>query len=289
MAILADERTRVIIQGITGRVGSAQAKLMLDYGTKVVAGVTPGRGGQEVHGIPVYDSVEEALGEHEADASVVFVPAPAAKDSVFEAIQCGLKLVVVVTERIPIHEAMEMKALADANGATLLGPNTPGLITPGRTKLGIMPGNLYRRGDIGIVARSATLAYEIAANLTEAGMGQSTCLGIGGDRVTGITFVDALRLFKEDSETRGVVLVGEIGRRVEEEAADYIREEFDKPVLAFIAGRGAIPGKRMGHAGAIIEGGRGTAESKIEALRRAGATVIERPSEVVEAARGLFR
>jgi succinyl-CoA synthetase alpha subunit len=289
MAILADERTRVIIQGITGRVGSAQAKLMLDYGTRVVAGVTPGRGGQEVHGIPVYDSVEEALGEHEADASVVFVPAPAAKDSVFEAIQCGLKLVVVVTERIPIHEAMEMKALADANGATLLGPNTPGLITPGRTKLGIMPGNLYRRGDIGIVARSATLAYEIAANLTEAGMGQSTCLGIGGDRVTGITFVDALRLFKEDSETRGVVLVGEIGRRVEEEAADYIREEFDKPVLAFIAGRGAIPGKRMGHAGAIIEGGRGTAESKIEALRRAGATVIERPSEVVEAARGLFR
>jgi succinyl-CoA synthetase alpha subunit len=288
MAILADERTRVLIQGITGRVGSAQAKLMLDYGTKVVAGVTPGRGGQEVHGIPVYDSVEEALGEHEADASVVFVPAPAAKDSVFEAVQSGLRLIVVVTERIPIHEALEMKAFADANGAALIGPNTPGIITPGRTKLGIMPGNLYRRGDIGIVARSATLAYEIAANLTEAGMGQSTCLGIGGDRVTGITFVDALRLFEEDGETRGVVLVGEIGRRVEEEAADYIRE-FGKPVLAFIAGRGAVPGKRMGHAGAIIEGGRGTAESKMEALRRAGATVIERPSEVVEAARSLFR
>ncbi|MEM2989523.1 MAG: succinate--CoA ligase subunit alpha [Candidatus Bathyarchaeia archaeon] len=289
MAILADERTKVIIQGITGRVGSAQAKLMLDYGTKIVAGVTPGRGGQEVNGIPVYDSVEEALKEHEADASVVFVPAPVAKDSVFEAIQSGLRLIVVVTERIPIHDAMEMKALADAKGAILVGPNTPGIITPGRTKLGIMPGNLYKRGNIGIVARSATLAYEIAANLTEAGMGQSTCLGIGGDRVTGMTFVDALKLFEEDGETKGVVLVGEIGRRVEEEAADYIREGFDKPVLAFIAGRGAVPGKRMGHAGAIIEGGRGTAESKIDALRRAGATVINRPSEVVEAARGLFR
>ncbi len=289
MAILADEGTKVIIQGITGRVGSAQAKLMLDYGTRIVAGVTPGRGGQEVHGIPVYDSVEEALKEHEADASVVFVPASAARDSVFEAIECGLRLVVVVTERIPIHDAMRMKALADAKGAVLIGPNTPGIITPGRTKLGIMPGNLYRRGDIGIVARSATLAYEIAANLTEAGMGQSTCLGIGGDRVTGITFVDALRLFEEDEETRGVVLVGEIGRRVEEEAADYIREGFGKPVLAFIAGREAIPGKRMGHAGAIIEGGKGTAESKIEALRRAGAAVIDRPSEVVEVARDLFR
>lgn len=289
MAILADERTKVIIQGITGRVGSAQAKLMLDYGTKIVAGVTPGRGGQEVNGIPVYDSVEEALKEHEADASVVFVPAPVAKDSVFEAIQSGLRLIVVVTERIPIHDAMEMKALADAKGAILVGPNTPGIITPGRTKLGIMPGNLYKRGNIGIVARSATLAYEIAANLTEAGMGQSTCLGIGGDRVTGMTFVDALKLFQEDGETKGVVLVGEIGRRVEEEAADYIRESFDKPVLAFIAGRGAVPGKRMGHAGAIIEGGRGTAESKIDALRRAGATVINRPSEVVEAARDLFR
>ncbi|MEM2226720.1 MAG: succinate--CoA ligase subunit alpha [Candidatus Bathyarchaeia archaeon] len=288
MAILADEGTKVIIQGITGRVGSAQAKLMLDYGTRIVAGVTPGRGGQEVHGVPVYDSVEEALKEHEADASVVFVPAPAAKDSVFEAIECGLRLIVVVTERIPIHDAMRMKALADAKGAVLIGPNTPGIITPGRTKLGIMPGNLYKRGNIGIVARSATLAYEIAANLTEAGMGQSTCLGIGGDRVTGITFVDALKLFQEDGETKGVVLVGEIGRRIEEEAADYIRESFDKPVLAFIAGRGAVPGKRMGHAGAIIEGGRGTAESKIDALKRAGATVIERPSEVVEAARELF-
>ncbi|MEM3462503.1 MAG: CoA-binding protein, partial [Candidatus Bathyarchaeia archaeon] len=181
MAILADEGTKVIIQGITGRVGSAQAKLMLDYGTRIVAGVTPGRGGQEVHGVPVYDSVEEALKEHEADASVVFVPAPAAKDSVFEAIECGLRLIVVVTERIPIHDAMRMKALADAKGAVLIGPNTPGIITPGRTKLGIMPGNLYKRGNIGIVARSATLAYEIAANLTEAGMGQSTCLGIGGD------------------------------------------------------------------------------------------------------------
>ncbi|MEM3589586.1 MAG: succinate--CoA ligase subunit alpha, partial [Candidatus Bathyarchaeia archaeon] len=250
MAILADEGTKVIIQGITGRVGSAQAKLMLDYGTRIVAGVTPGRGGQEVHGVPVYDSVEEALKEHEADASVVFVPAPAAKDSVFEAIECGLRLIVVVTERIPIHDAMRMKALADAKGAVLIGPNTPGIITPGRTKLGIMPGNLYKRGNIGIVARSATLAYEIAANLTEAGMGQSTCLGIGGDRVTGITFVDALKLFQEDGETKGVVLVGEIGRRIEEEAADYIRESFDKPVLAFIAGRGAVPGKRMGHAGA---------------------------------------
>jgi len=281
MTILADENTRVVVQGITGNIGSVQTKLMLEYGTRIVAGVTPGKGGQSIHSIPVYNTVEQAVVEREAEASILFVPAGRVLDAAEEAIEAGMGMLVIVTEHVPVHDALRVKALAQKRIGTVLGPNTPGVISPGKTKIGIMPGNLYRSGRVGIVSRSATLAYEIAGNLTEAGIGQSTCVGIGGDLVTGVTFVDLLKLFEEDDETSVVVLIGEVGRTVEEEAADFIRKNFSKPVVAYVAGRTAPPEKKMGHAGAIIERGRGTAESKIEAFRRAGASVITRPSEVV--------
>jgi succinyl-CoA synthetase alpha subunit len=256
---------------------------MREYGTIVVAGVTPGKEGQSVEGIPVYDTVETAVNEHEADASIVFVPAPAARDAVFEDIEAGIRLVVVVTERIPIHDVMKMRSFAQRSGAIVVGPNTPGIISPGKVKIGIMPGNLFRAGNVAIVARSATLGYEIAGNLSEAGIGQSTFVGIGGDRVTGVSFVDILKLFQEDSETRAVVMVGEVGRTVEEEAAEYVKNgRFKKPLVAFIAGRSAPPEKRMGHAGAIIESGRGTAQSKTKALQEAEIPVAERPSQIAE-------
>jgi len=281
MTILADENSRVVVQGITGNIGSVQTKLMLGYGTRIVAGVTPGKGGQSIYDIPVYDTVEEALLEHEAEASILFVPAGRVLNAAEEAIDAGIRILVIVTEHVPVHDTLKVKALAQKQGVTVLGPNTPGIISPGKTKIGIMPGNLYRSGNVGIVSRSATLAYEIAGNLTEAGMGQSTCAGIGGDPVTGVTFVDLLKMFEKDGETSIVVLIGEVGRTVEEEAADYIGKKFSKPVVAYVVGRTAPPEKKMGHAGAIIERGRGIAESKIEAFRCAGASVISRPSEVV--------
>jgi succinyl-CoA synthetase alpha subunit len=289
LTILVNENTRVIIQGITGRIGSAQTRLMLDYGTRVVAGVTPGKGGQTVEGVPVYSTVSEALREHPADSSVIFVPATSAKDAAFEAINAGLKLLVIITEHIPVHDTMKIKAMAERHGVTVLGPNTPGVISPGKTKLGIMPGNLYMPGQVGIAARSATLSYEIAGNLTEAGIGQTTCLGIGGDMVTGVTFVDVLKMFEADQDTKALVIVGEIGRTVEEEAAEFIKKHVSKPVVAYIGGRYAPLGKRMGHAGAIIEHGRGTAETKVAALREAGVKVIECPMEVVSAIRDVFK
>jgi len=285
MTILADENTRVVVQGITGNIGSVQTKLMLEYGTRIVAGVTPGKGGQSIHSIPVYNTVEQAVVEREAEASILFVPAGRVLDAAEEAIEAGMGMLVIVTEHVPVHDTLRVKALAQKRIATVLGPNTPGVISPGKTKIGIMPGNLYRSGRVGIVSRSATLAYEIAGNLTEAGIGQSTCVGIGGDLVTGVTFVDLLKLFEEDDETSVVVLIGEVGRTVEEQAADFIRKNFSKPVVAYVAGRTAPPEKKMGHAGAIIERGRGTAESKIEAFRRAGASVITHPSEVVSRVR----
>jgi succinyl-CoA synthetase alpha subunit len=288
MTILVDEKTKVVIQGMTGRIGSVQTGLMLEYGTKVVAGVTPGKAGEIVEGVPVYDTVEEAISTHIADASIIFVPAAAAMDAAFEAIRAGIKLLVIITEHIPIHDTMKIKALAEKEGTTVIGPNTPGVISPGKAKLGIMPGNLFRPGKIGIVARSATLAYEMAGNLSMAGIGQSTCIGIGGDRVTGTTFVDMLELFEDDPETEAVVMVGEIGRTIEEEAADYIGRDMTKPVVAFIAGRSAPPGKRMGHAGAIIEHGRGSAESKIKSLQGSGVKVICRPMQVVETIRSVL-
>jgi len=282
MAILVDENTRVLVQGITGRVGRVQTKLMIDYGTKIVCGVTPGKGGTELHGLPVYDTVEEALMKHDVNCSVIFVPAPNVKDAAFEAIDAGIQLIVIITEGVPVHDSMKIKAFAERKGAIVIGPNTPGIISPGKSKVGILPGNLFKFGEVGIVARSGTLATEIAGNLSEAGVGQSTCVGIGGDMVTGVTFVDILKMFEEDDETKKIVIVGEIGRTVEEEAAAYIRKKVSKPVFAFIAGKSAPPEKRMGHAGAIIGGEKETAQTKIKVLREAGVKVVEVPFEIVE-------
>lgn len=288
MTILADENTRVIVQAITGNIGAVQTKLMLNYGTRIVAGVTPGKQGETVEGIPVYDAVKDAVKEHPADASIIFVPAPSARDAAFEAIEAGMRLIVIVTERIPIHDALKIRSLANKMHVTVIGPNTPGIISPGKTKIGIMPDNLFKAGYVGVVARSATLSYEIAGDLTEAGIGQSTCVGIGGDRVTGVTLLDVLKLFQKDEQTHAVVVVGEVGRTVEEEVAEHVKAgSFGKPVVSFIAGRSAPEGKRLGHAGAIIEGGRGAAQSKINALRDAGIPVADRPSDIPRIVRQL--
>ncbi len=279
MSILLDSDTRAIVQGITGRIGSMQTKWMLEYGTSIVGGVTPGKGGQEVHGVPVYDSVAEAVSETEANASVSFVPAPHVKEAAFEALDNGLKLLAIITEFVPVHDSLAIKNRAKKVEAWIIGPNCPGLLTPGVGKLGIMPGNLFREGHIGLAGRSATLSYEVAGHITAAGLGQSTAVGIGGDVVTGARFLDILRLFEADAQTEAVVTVGEIGGDSEEEAAIYI-PRMTKPVVAFIAGRAAPPGKRLGHAGAIIRGGEGTAEGKIEALRRAGVAIAASPAQI---------
>jgi succinyl-CoA synthetase alpha subunit len=281
MPILVNTNTKAIIQGITGKQGVFHAKLMLEYGTKIVAGSAPGRGGQSIEGIPVYDSVREALENHDANASIIFVPAPSAKDAALEAIDAKLNPVVIITEGIPVHDEIVIARVATEKGIRVIGPNTPGIITPGECKLGIMPGHVFRKGNVGIISRSGTLTYEIAANLTNSGIGQSTCLGIGGDPVTGLNFIDTMELFKDDKETRSVVMIGEIGGDAEERTAKYISEtSFRKNVVAFIAGKTAPPGKRMGHAGAIISGSSGTAEAKINSLKEAGVKVASRPSEV---------
>ncbi|WP_456482650.1 succinate--CoA ligase subunit alpha [Methanopyrus sp.] len=281
---MLDSDTRVLVQGITGRHGSFHTKLMLEYGTEIVAGVTPGRGGQEVHGVPVYDTVEEAVEETDAEASVVFVPAPHAPDAVMEAIEAGLDPIVVITEHIPAHDTMRFVELARWEGIRIIGPNTPGIIVPPeRVKLGIMPHQVFTEGEVAVASRSGTLTYEIVQAMTDAGLGQSLCVGLGGDQIVGTTFIDFLEYVREDDRTEAVVLIGEIGGNAEELAAEYIAEtDFPKPVVAYIAGRHAPPGKRMGHAGAIIERGRGTAESKIEAFRRAGVDVAKKPWEVPE-------
>jgi len=281
LGIIIDKNTRAIVQGITGTQGSFHTRLMLEYGTQVVAGVTPGKGGAQIHGIPVYDTVEEAQKSHSANASIIFVPAPFAADAALEAIDNGIKTVVIITEHIPIKDAIDLMAYARQTGATIIGPNTPGIITPGACKLGIMPSHIFEPGCVGMISRSGTLTYEIAAGLTRERLGQSTCFGLGGDPITGLNFADALKIFKEDSQTKAVVLIGEIGGNLEELAAEYItREKYPKTVVAFIAGRSAPPGKRMGHAGAIIIGKTGTAESKIEAFEKAGVKVAEKPSDV---------
>ena len=283
MGIIVGKETKAIVQGITGNQGSFHTRLMLDYGTKIVAGVTPGKGGQQVHGVPVYDTVKEALENHEANASIIFVPARFAADAALEAIENNLKTVVIITEHIPIRDSIYIMARAKEKGATIVGPNTPGIITPNECKLGIMPAHIFKPGIVGIASRSGTLTYEIAAGLTKAGLGQSTCLGLGGDPVVGLNFIDILEMFKKDEKTEAVVLIGEIGGNLEELAADYIKEtNYPKPVVAFIAGKTAPPGKRMGHAGAIIMGRAGTAQSKIEAFRKAGVDVAEKPSEVTK-------
>ena len=284
MVRFIDADTRVIVQGITGTQGSFHTGLMLDYGTKVVAGVVPGRAGQEVEGVPVYDTVVDAMAEHEADASIIFVPARSAIVAAKEAVNAGLDPVVVITEHIPIRDSMELVALARRKATTIVGPNTPGLIKSGESKMGIMPAQVFREGSVGVVSRSGTLFYEIAAHITRGGLGQSTCVGLGGDPVVGLDYVDVLSWFEEDPETEAVALIGEIGGDAEERAAEFIEGGgFTKPVAAYIAGRAAIPGKRMGHAGAIIQGNAGTAQSKMEALKNAGVTVGKRPGDVARA------
>jgi succinyl-CoA synthetase alpha subunit len=281
MGIIVGKNTRAIVQGITGAQGSFHTKLMLEYGTQIVAGVTPGKGGTKVHNVPVYDTVEEALKNHQADASIIFVPAPFAADAALEALENGIKTVVIITEHIPVKDAINVMAYAKQVNATIIGPNTPGIITPGECKLGIMPAHIFKPGRIGMISRSGTLTYEIAAGLTKKHMGQSTCIGLGGDPIVGLNFIDVLKLFEKDPQTEGIALIGEIGGNLEELTAEYIAKvKYPKPVVAFIAGRSAPPGKRMGHAGAIIMGKAGTAETKIEAFRKAGVEVAEKPSDV---------
>lgn len=281
MGIIIDKNTRAIVQGITGTQGSFHTKLMLEYGTKIVAGITPGKGGTEIHGVPIYDTVEEAQQKSSADASIIFVPAAFAADAALEALENGIKKVVIITEHIPIKDAVGLMAIAKQAKATIVGPNTPGIVTPDECKLGIMPAHIFKSGGVGIVSRSGTLTYEIAAGMTRNSLGQSTCLGLGGDPITGLNFIDTLKMFASDHQTKAVVLIGEIGGNLEELAAKYIADQkYPKPVVAFIAGRSAPSGKRMGHAGAIVTGKAGTAESKIEAFRKAGVSVAGKPNDV---------
>lgn len=288
MAIFIDENTRVMVQGITGNQGSFHTRQMLAYGTKIVAGVSPGKGGQKVEGVPVFNTAEEAYRETRPDASILFVPAAFAKDGVLEALHAGMKVVVVITEGIPLHDAMEFLSYARQKGAVVVGPNTFGLISSGKSKIGIMPNQFYVKGPVGVVARSGTLSYEIVANLKEAGYGTSTVVGLGGDRVVGLSFIDVLKELEKDPETELIVMVGEIGGTAEEEAAEFIKEKVTKPVIAYLAGKSAPPGKRMGHAGAIIERGKGTFQGKVEALVAAGVRVADLPFQVPEIARELL-
>jgi succinyl-CoA synthetase alpha subunit len=283
LGIIVGKDTRAIVWGITGTQGSFHTRLMLEYGTRIVAGVTPGKGGTRVEDVPVYDSGEEAQEKHHANAAIIFVPAPFAADAALEAMENDIKTIVIITEHIPIKDAINVMAYAKKVNATVIGPNTPGIISSEACKLGIMPAHIFKSGSIGIVSRSGTLTYEIAAGLTRKRLGQSTCLGLGGDPITGLNFIDALEMFKTDPQTKAVALIGEIGGNLEELAAKYVsKEAYPKPVVAFIAGRSAPPGKRMGHAGAIVMGKAGTAENKIEALRKAGLKVAEKPSDVAE-------
>ncbi len=281
MAIIVTEKDLpVIVQGITGHQGSFHAVQMKAFGTNVVGGVTPGKGGTEVQGIPVFDSVKDAVSSTGARASVVFVPAPFAPDAVIEAIDAGIKLIVIITEHIPFHDMTKLKLYAKLMGARIIGPNGPGITSVGIAKLGIMPNSIFRKGSVGVVSRSGTLTYEIVNTISESGLGETTVIGIGGDQVVGTTMQEAVRMFQQDEETKAIVVVGEIGGTAEEETAEIIKREVNKPVVAFIAGRFAPPGKRMGHAGAIITGNKGTAQSKIQAFQEAGVKVANKPSEI---------
>ena len=281
MAIIIDENTNVIVQGITGNQGTFNAKQMLAYGTKIIGGTSPGKGGQEVCGVPVYDTVQAVVEKQPVDASCIFIPAPFAKDAAFEAIDAGIQVVVIITEHIPVQDELAIVQFAKARGTTVIGPNTFGIVSSGKCKIGIPPNQFFVPGPVGIVARSGTLTYEIVGNLTANGLGQSTVVGMGGDRVVGLSFVDVLEKFEQDAETKAVVLVGEIGGNAEEEASLFIRK-MKKPVIAYIAGKSAPPGKRMGHAGAIIERGKGTFDSKVQALQEAGVQVASLTFEVAD-------
>lgn len=280
MSILINEETQVLVQGITGRDGAFHARAMKADGTKVVAGVTPGKGGQKLDEIPVYSSVQDAVAEQRIDASVVFVPAQFASAAVREAADAGVPLIICITEGLPVLEMIGNYAYVQERGLRLIGPNCPGLISPGKCKIGIMPARIHKQGGIGVISRSGTLTYEVVYNLTQAGMGQSTCIGIGGDPVIGSSFIDMLALFEADPDTSGVVVIGEIGGEDEEAAAEFIATQMSKPVAAFISGRSAPPGKRMGHAGAIISGGKGTSEAKVKAFNAAGVPVADKPDQI---------
>lgn len=280
MSILVNSDTRVVVQGITGHEGSFHTRQCVAYGTKVVAGVTPGKGGQDVDGIPVFNTVSQAVEKEGADAALIFVPPAFCGDAILEAAYGGVDLVVCITEGIPTLDMVKVKNALGATGVRMIGPNCPGVMTPGQCKMGIMPGFIHKEGRVGVISRSGTLTYEAVGQLTELGIGQSTCIGIGGDPVIGSTFVDLLRLFNDDPDTDAVVMIGEIGGSAEEAAADFIKKEMGKPVVSFIAGQTAPPGKRMGHAGAIIAGGKGTAAEKIVSLEAAGVTISRSPSEI---------
>ncbi len=282
MSVLVNKDSKILVQGITGRTGLFHTRQCRDYGTNIVAGVTPGKGGAVIEGIPVFDTVEEAVSETGADVSLIFVPPPGAADAVLEAAAAGLGLAVCVTEGIPVRDMVFVKRALLETGMVMIGPNCPGVITPGECKVGIMPGDIHLKGKIGVVSRSGTLTYEAVKQLTVNGLGQTTCIGIGGDPIIGLNFLDALRLFNDDPETKGVFLIGEIGGGAEEEAAVWIRDNMKKPVAAFIAGRTAPPGKRMGHAGAIISGGKGKAEDKIRVLKECGVEVAPGPARMGE-------
>ncbi len=292
MSVLVNKDTRLVVQGITGGEGTFHTSQILEYGTNVVAGVTPGKGGILYNGnekdqfcrpVPVFDTVQEAVDKAEANATVIFVPAPFAADAIMEAAAAGLKVIICITEGIPVNDMMKAYSFVQEKGAVLVGPNCPGVITPGEAKVGIMPGFIHKKGTIGVVSRSGTLTYEAVHQLTEVGLGQSTCIGIGGDPIIGTRFLDAVKMFAKDDDTEGLVMIGEIGGSAEEEAAEYIKKYFKKPVVGFIAGRTAPPGRRMGHAGAIVSGGKGTAEEKIKAMEAAGIKVVENPADIGEA------
>jgi len=288
MSIIVDENTNVLVQGITGKIGMTQTVLMLQQGTKIVAGVTPGKSGQKVHDVPVYDSVEEALSEHRIDASVLFVPAQFAEDSCLEAIDAGIKVVVLITEHVPVHNTMRIRAYAKSNNVTVIGPTTPGIISPCKTKIGIMPVNMFCQGFVGLISRSGTLTYEVGGALCEAGLGQSTAVGMGADPVICTDLVEFLDLFEADDETKAVVIVGEVGGTQEETAAEFIPSKMSKPVVAYVAGMNAPAGKQMGHAGAIVQGGKGDAQSKLNAFENAGVTVAENPMDIPQLVRDVL-
>jgi len=291
MAILVDENTKILVQGITGSFGGRHAQLSLDYGTKLVAGVTPGKGGQTfADTVPIFDTVQDAVGETGATVSAIFVPPPFAGDAILEAVDAGVDLVVAITEGIPVMDMMKVRAAMKDSDTRLIGPNCPGVVTPGRgensqggCRIGIAPGYIHKRGKVGVVSRSGTLTYEAVYQLTSLGLGQSTCVGIGGDPINGTSHIDVLKMFNEDPETEAIIMIGEIGGTAEEEAAVWAKENCDKPIAGFIAGATAPPGRRMGHAGAIVSGGKGTAEAKIAAMRDAGIEVADNPSDMGEA------